>query len=109
MTPDSLHLMVEGEMVTLRRVVWTSALIAFKATLLLGCTSTRYEETASSVIIKSGSGGLVKPILERYSRWASRDVIIIDGHLASADAFAALALKNSCYTENAKISLHAAS
>ena len=80
------------------------------AVSLGGCTSTSYTENPEEIRLRVGMGGFVKPILERYADWdRSGKLIVIDGHMVSADAFGAFSSKNACYTENAIFSPHAAS
>lgn len=80
------------------------------ALALAGCTSTIATETPEVVTIHYGSGGLAQPIMERYARWAETvPRLVIDGPVASADAFGAFAHPGACYTERAVFEPHAIS
>ncbi|PIB26837.1 hypothetical protein BFP76_10600 [Amylibacter kogurei] len=78
--------------------------------LISGCATTRADVGRDVVLLKGGDGGSVNQTFLRYNQWrAEGKRIIIDGHMISADAFAAFSMPNACYTENAVFSPHAAS
>lgn len=72
------------------------------------CTSTFYSENDDVITINLGTGGLVRPIEARYSKWrAEGRTLVIDGQVVSADAIEAFSYPGACYTENAIWSPHA--
>ena len=80
------------------------------AAVLSACSSTFYSETEDEVRVTSGVGGFVLSINERYNAWeASGKRLVIDGPVASADAFAAFSVPGACYTPNAVFQPHAIS
>ena len=75
-----------------------------------GCTSTSWHERGDDVGVRAGFGGLVLPIFARYDRFADEGKrVVIDGHVISADAFAAFGSPGACYTYRAAFSPHAIS
>ena len=74
------------------------------------CTSTFYSVEGSQVRLHAGTGGLASEIWKRYDQWQKQGYdLVIDGHVASMDAFVAFSYPGACYTENAVFSPHAAS
>ena len=78
------------------------------AALAAGCTSTGYDATGDDIVIEYGLGGFANPIFERYNDFASSGRrVVVDGQVISADAIAAFAMPDMCYTHNAVWSPHA--
>jgi hypothetical protein len=76
-------------------------------------TDADYSTYGDVIVIHEGMGGYVTPIIGQYTQWADEGkYLVIDGQVASADAFGAFSemLEGQvCYTENAVFSPHAAS
>jgi hypothetical protein len=76
-------------------------------------TDAYYSTYGNVIVIHEGMGGLVVPIIAQYQQWANEGkYIVVDGQVASADAFGAFSENlegQTCYTENVIFSPHAAS
>lgn len=76
-------------------------------------TNARYIAHEELIVILRGQGGPVEPIINQYEAWARENrQIVVHGQVASADAFGAFSeavAGNTCYTEAAVFSPHAAS
>lgn len=75
-------------------------------------TNAIYSTFDNVIVIYEGRGGFVEPIIAQYNKWAEEGkTIIIDGQVISADAFGAFSQElagQTCYTDNAVFSPHAA-
>ena len=79
------------------------------ALLAVGCAAD-LTETADTVTIHGGLGGLLPQKWEEYQAiQATGKRLVIDGEVISADAFLAFGAPGACYTDRAVFRPHAAS
>ncbi len=87
-----------------------AAVLLVAVLLVAGCTPTFTTETDDEIRIHFGGGGLRAAKMKTYAGfYATGKQVVIDGPVASMDAFLAVSIPGACYTENASLLLHAAS
>jgi hypothetical protein len=70
---------------------------------------TRFTETAEAIVIEAGPGGPIDQKARVYGAFSrSGKKLVVDGPVASADAFYAFAIPGVCYTARAVFQPHAA-